>query len=331
MSEILAHVTRGKETESIHRGNITVVDKEYKILYEVGHQGGSIYWRSAAKPFQVLPMIEASGIEKFGFNGEEIAVMAASHNGEERHVERVLSILGKMGCKTKVLDCGAAPPLYRSAAVEIIKKGGEYEQVHNPCSGKHSSMIALALLRGYGIKDYILPDHPVQRQMLEAVSDASGLEKEDIGLGIDGCGVPVFSLPLYNMAVAYSKLALPRDVNTPLRQEALSKVANAMIENPYYVAGTGRLDTLLMDVTKGRLIAKLGAEGVYCVGVAGEGIGIALKIEDGSSRAIDAVMLELLKRLNIISVSEYNSLEGQCKTKVKNHRGEIIGEIRAAF
>ena len=331
MSEVLAHVMRGKEIESVHRGSLVVLDKDYRVAYSLGNPGMRTYWRSAAKPFQVLSMIEAGGIEKYGFDDEEIAVMTASHGGEEKHVERVRSIFAKMGCGLETLDCGAAAPMHWPAARKILKKGEAYGQIHNPCSGKHSSMIALALLKGYEIKDYILPDHPVQREMLDTISDVTGLKREDIGIGVDGCGVPVFGLPLFNMAAAYSKLVLPRDVKTEVRREALSKVAGVMTGNPYYVAGSRRLDTLLMEVTKGRLVAKLGAEGVYCIGVIGEGIGIALKIEDGSSRAIDAVILELLKRLGLVSAMEHDRLREGCKMKVRNHRKEIIGEIRVAF
>jgi L-asparaginase II len=331
MSEVLAHVIRGKEVESAHRGNLVVVDKEYKVVYSIGEPGMRTYWRSAAKPFQVLPMIEAGGIEKYGFEDEEIAVMTASHGGEERHVERVKSIFSRLGCGIEALDCGTAAPMYWPRAKKILETGERYGQIHNPCSGKHSAMIALALLRGYNIKDYIRHDHPVQTEMLDTISDVTGLERKDIGLGVDGCGVPVFWLPLYNMAVAYSKLASPRDVKTSSRRDALLKVGASMTGNPYYVAGSRRLDTLLMEVTKGRLAAKLGAEGVYCIGVMEEGTGIALKIEDGSSRAIDAIILELLKRLGLVSEAEHDRLKESCRTELRNHRKEIIGEIRAAF
>jgi L-asparaginase II len=270
-------------------------------------------------------------MEKFGFDGGDIAVMTASHNGEERHVERIRGIFAKMGCKVEALDCGAAAPMYWPAAKKLLEEGEAFGQIHNPCSGKHSSMIALALLKGYEIKGYIMPEHPVQKEMIEAVSDVTGLNERNIRIGVDGCGVPVFGLPIYNMAVAYSKLALPRDVKTESRREALLKVAAAMTSYPFYVAGSGRLDTLLMEATKGRLVAKLGAEGVYCIGVIGEGIGIALKIEDGSSRAIDVIVLELVKRLELVSGTEYERLKEDCKSEVRNHRKDIIGEIRACF
>ena len=331
MSEVLAHVIRGGEIESVHRGHLAVVGKDYKVMYSVGEPQNKTYWRSAAKPFQVLPMIEASGIERFGFDDEEIAVMTASHGGEEKHVERVRSIFNKMGCGLEALDCGRAAPMYWPAAKGLVEKKEEYGQVHNPCSGKHSSMIALALTKGYEIKNYINPDHPVQKEMLEVVSDVTGLAAKDIRIGVDGCGVPVFGLPVYNMAVAYSKLAAPRDVKNAAREIALSRVAGAMTGNPFYVAGSGRLDTLLMEATSGRLVAKLGAEGVYCVGIIGEGVGIALKIEDGSSRAIDVVITELLNRLGLISEKEYESIREKCKTQLRNHRMDVIGEIRAVF
>jgi L-asparaginase II len=331
MSEVLAHVMRGKEVESIHRGNLAVLDDDNNIIYSVGDPYARTYWRSAAKPFQALPMIEAGGIERFGFDDEELAVMTASHGGEEGHVAKIKSILDKMGCGVEVLDCGVSAPLYWPHAREMIEKGEEFGQIHNPCSGKHSSMIALALIRGYDIKGYIKPDHPVQREMLDVVADIAGLDREDIRLGVDGCGVPVFGLPVYNMAVAYSKLSRPKKIKTPARRDALIKVGGVMTGNPYYVAGKSRFDTTLMETTKGRLVAKLGAEGVYCVGVMGEGIGIALKIDDGSSRAIGTVIIELLGRLGLLTDVEFNKLKDSCKTEITNHRREIIGEIKTVF
>ncbi len=331
MSEVLAHVMRGKEIESIHRGDIVVVNKDYGIVYAVGNPEKRTYWRSAAKPFQVLPMIEAGGVEEFGFGDADIAIMASSHGGEERHVKKVQCVLSKMGYKEEILDCGAAAPMYYPAAKKLLKEGKVFKAIHNACSGKHSSMIALALLKGYEVKGYINSDHPVQREMLDVVADVTGMAKASIGLGVDGCGVSVFELPVYNMAVAYSKLALARDVKTSAREEAISKVAEAMAKNPYYVAGSERLDTLLIETTKGRLVAKLGAEGVYCIGVMNEGIGIALKIEDGNTRPIDAIVLKLLKSLDLITPSEHEELRRNCMKGIKNHRGEIIGEIRAAF
>lgn len=331
MSEVLAHVFRGDEIESTHRGSLAVVDENGIILYSVGDPYSFAYLRSAAKPFQVVPMVEAGGIERFGFNDEEIAIMTSSHGGEEKHVETVKRIFDKMGCDIEALDCGVAAPLYSTEARRILKSGREFQQLHNPCSGKHSCMIALAILKGYEIQGYVRPNHPVQQEMLDVICDMTELCKEEIKIGIDGCGVPVFGLPIYNMAKAYSKLAKPEGVNPGSRGEALKIIGRAMSQNPYLVAGTGRLDTLLMETTGGRLIAKLGMEGVYCIGVIGKGIGITVKIEDGHYRAVDPVAVELLRRLDLITPDEFEQLKDSWLVKIKNHRGDVVGDIKAVF
>lgn len=331
MSVVLTHVTRGGEIESVHRGSLVVVDRSGRVIYSAGDVSGYTYWRSAAKPFQVLPMIEAGGIERFGFSEEEIAVMTSSHNGEERHTDAVKRIFKKMGCGIDKLDCGIAKPMNSVAAGRLLQQNRPYEQVHNPCSGKHSSMIALALVKGYAIDGYIQPEHPVQKEMLDVVRDVSGIDRESIKIGIDGCGVPVFGLPIYNMAKAYSLLADPEAAGDGRRRNALKTVVSAMSKHPFYVAGTGRLDTELIEATNGRIIAKLGSEGVYCAAVTGAGLGIAVKIEDGNYRAIDPVIVELLRRLGLITDGELERLKHRWVVKIKNHRKEVIGEIKTVF
>jgi L-asparaginase II len=330
MSEILAHVTRGGMVESIHRGDLVAVDTAGRIIYSIGDPHKKTFWRSAAKPFQVLPLVEAGGLERFMFSGEELALMTSSHGGEEGHVRTAAAILEKMGLPPGTLECGDAAPMYQRAANLLLQNGTEFGPLHNPCSGKHAAMMALALLRGYELPGYAQPVHPVQQEMLRTIADVTGLLPKDIHLGIDGCGVPVFGLPLYNMAVAYAHLSHPHKFPQP-RREALEIIAAAMTRHPWFVAGTGRLDTVLMEATGGRILAKLGAEGVYNVSIMGEGIGLALKIEDGNTRAIDPVIIETLHHMGFLRKSELEALQKRRRVLVKNHRKETIGLIEAAF
>lgn len=316
--------------ECIHRGDIVAVDAEGIIIAAYGDPKKKTYWRSAAKPFQVIPLVEAGGLEHFGFTGEELAFMTSSHNGEERHVDTALSILNKLGQTPETLECGTAAPMYQKAASSLLKKGGSFNPLTNPCSGKHTSMLALALIRNYPLASYSDPAHPVQHEMFRTVSQITGVAIKDFTIGIDGCGVPVFGLPLLQMAKAYALLAKPDNL-PDIRANTLRIIASAMTSHPYFVAGTNRLDTALMETTKGRILAKLGAEGVYCVSVMDQGIGIALKIEDGNKRAIDPVITELLSRLGFLSENELLSLQNYHTPLVKNHRGEIIGTIKPAF
>ncbi|MEA1975329.1 MAG: asparaginase [Bacillota bacterium] len=321
MSIEIVHVLRGNKVESIHRGDIVIVDINKNILFEYGNGYKRTFWRSAAKPFQAIPMIEAGGIEKFKFTKSEIALICSSHGGEKKHVETVRNILKKIGKTINNLDCGISNPMHSKTYIEMLKKGEKFIKANNPCSGKHSGMLALGVLRKYNLENYILINHKIQQEMLKSISNVTELEIEDIDLAIDGCGVPVFGLPIYNMALSYAKLA---DEN---RMKSLKKISDAMIENPYYVAGTDRLDTIIMEETKGKVLAKLGAESVYCMSIINKGIGIAMKTEDGSYRALDAVIPSLLLKHGYIENQEYENIIKRVKVNIKNHRNEIVGRI----
>lgn len=321
MSIEIVHVLRGNKVESIHRGDIVIVDINKNILFEYGNGYKRTFWRSAAKPFQAIPMIEAGGIEKFKFTKSEIALICSSHGGEKKHVETVRNILKKIGKTINNLDCGISNPMHSKTYIEMLKKGEKFIKANNPCSGKHSGMLALGVLRKYNLENYILINHKIQQEMLKSISNVTELEIEDIDLAIDGCGVPVFGLPIYNMALSYAKLA---DEN---RMKSLKKISDAMIENPYYVAGTDRLDTIIMEETKGKVLAKLGAESVYCMSIINKGIGIAMKTEDGSYRTLDAVIPSLLLKHGYIENQEYENIIKRVKVNIKNHRNEIVGRI----
>jgi len=321
MSIEIVHILRGNKVESIHRGDIVAVDINKNILFEYGNSSKRTFWRSAAKPFQIIPMIEAGGIEKFNLNSIELALICSSHGGELKHVELVKSILNKIGKTVDNLDCGVSNPMHIKTYIEMLKNNMQFTKANNPCSGKHSGMLALGVLREYNLKNYIDVQHPIQKEMLKSISEITEMEIEDIDIATDGCGVPVFGLPIINMALAYAKLG---DKN---RKESLKKISNVMIENPYYVAGTGRLDTIIMEETNGKILAKLGAESVYCMSIIDKGIGIAMKTEDGSYRALDAVIPALLLKHEYIDKIEYENIMKRVKVNIKNHREEIVGKI----
>lgn len=331
MSELLVRVIRGGYTESRHFGDLVVADKSGKILYSVGDFDRFTFWRSAAKPFQLTPFVEENGIEEFNITMEELAVMASSHGGEKKHVKAVESILHKINQNIESLDCGIAPPMYIKEWSDLLKSGEEILLTHNACSGKHSGILALGVLRNICLDNYIKKDHPIQKIILNTISDCCGMNEEDIIIAIDGCGVPVFGMGIDKMAIAYARLVKPDGYFKEKRVKALKTIVSAMIHYPFYVAGTERLDTVLMEVTKGRLVAKLGAESVYNVGIIEEGIGICLKIDDGNYRAIDPVIIKTLKDLDLLSKDELNQLKDRFNPKLRNHRNEIIGELEPVF
>ncbi len=331
MSEILVHVMRGDYVESRHHGDLAVIDASGKLLYSAGDPNRFSFWRSAAKPFQTIPFVEQGGIEEYNISGDELALMTASHGGEKKHVATLKNLLNKIHMTEDDLDCGVSAPMYQKAMVELLKDKEPFTAANNACSGKHSSMLALGELLKLPLENYIRPEHPIQKKMLETIAQVCDLDIKDIAIAIDGCGVPVFGLGINKMALAYAKLSKPEGLFDDNRAKALRKICSAMTNNPYYVAGTNRLDTILMEVTKGKLVAKLGAEAIYCIGVVDKGIGICLKVDDGNYRAIDPIIIEVLNELNLLTEDELTQLKDNERPKVKNHREEIIGEIKPVF
>ena len=332
MSIELVHVYRGEKVESIHRGDIVGVKKDGSIAFEYGTANKRTFWRSSAKPFQIIPFIESDGLDKFNITQDELSLMTASHGGEARHLEVLDGVLSKLGKTVDDLDCGVSRPMYEGEYRRLLSEGIPFTQGNNPCSGKHSGMIGLGLLKNIDLNDYIDKDHPIQKMMLDIVAEMTEMNKEDIDIAIDGCGVPVFGLPIYNMALAYTKLDVSDSENTDdRRRETLLNITRAMTGSPYYVAGTGRLDTILMEETDGRILAKLGAESVYCMTILGKDLGIAMKTEDGSYRALDAVVPDLLLKHECIDADEHERICERLNLKVFNHRGQVVGEIRSAI
>jgi len=325
MSGILVNVTRGGMVEARHRGDLVVADSTGRVVFALGEPRLRTYWRSAAKPFQAVTLVEEGGMEHFGLDGPELAVIAASHGGEEEHLRAVASLLAKIGCSESDLACGAAAPLHPPAAESLMRRDRPFTPIHNNCSGKHAGMLALCRLRDWSLREYWRPDHPVQKNILDVVAEVTATPAEDIVTGVDGCGVPVFWVSLDRMALAYARLAGPR---TDARHgRALKVIRDAMVRHPFFVAGTGRLDTALMEATGGRVAAKAGAEGVYCAALVDQGLGLSLKIEDGAGRAVAPVVIEVMRHLGWLTEKELARLEPWRHPVVRNHRGEVVGEL----
>ena len=331
MSEILLHYTRAGKVENIHRGDIVAVDIKGEIVDFVGDAHKKMFWRSAAKPFQALPFVEKGGLEKYGITQKELALLVSSHSGEPMHVDLVKSVLGKIQLDVSVLDCGSSRPMSGKAAKVLTENKQKPEAVHNACSGKHSGMLALCQMLGIPIEGYTKPDHEVQKQMHQSVAYSAKISPDELEIGIDGCGVPVFYLPLYHMSLAYARLAKPEAGDWGRYETAARTIRDAMIAYPEIVAGTGRIDTAVANITKGRIIAKIGAEAVYCLASVTDGVGVTFKIEDGSYSAINPTVIGVLKRLDLISKSEYEQFIEKFPPILKNHRGDVIGTIETMF
>jgi L-asparaginase II len=244
----LAAITRGALVESIHRGRLVVCDPEGDVLEAVGDPEAYIYARSAAKPFQALPLVLSGAADAFGLTDRELAVVCASHNAEKPHLAAVRSILEKAGLTEDDLQSGAHLPLYESAADQLIRSGEEPRPIHGNCSGKHAGMIAVCVHEGYETATYLDLAHPLQRRILGLIAEVCGLRDDEVLVAGDNCGVPAFALPLRSFATGLARIATGKALSDELALAAL-RIGDAMREHPFMVAGTGRFDTELMDST----------------------------------------------------------------------------------
>jgi L-asparaginase II len=313
----LAAVRRGELVESVHRGRIAVYDPWGDVLEAFGDSEAYVYLRSAAKPFQALPLILSGTADAIGLTDEELAIACASHNAEELHLAAVRSILEKAGLSEDDLQSGVHPPMYGPAAARLIRKGEEPRAIHSNCSGKHAGMLAVCVHEGYETLDYRDPGHPLQRRILGLMAEVCGVEEDGVLIAGDNCGVPAFALPLRSFATGLARIATGEELPDQL-VDAVLRIRDAMRAHPFMVAGTGRFDTELMEQT--HLLVKGGAEAVLAVGNP-EGWGMALKISDGSQRAVRPVALAALEHMGV-RVGEGDSI-------VRGLHGEEVGEIEA--
>jgi L-asparaginase II len=325
MAEAVVEVSRGAVVESRHRAHIAVVDGKGRLRASAGDPKLVAFARSAIKPIQTVPIVLEGVSEQFRFTPVELAMCCASHSGEPRHIEAVESMLRKVGVTEDALACGAHVPLGKQAAEDLAEQGGIPTRLHNNCSGKHAGMLGLAQIKGWPLHGYHEAEHPVQLRMQQELVAWTGLAADDFGIAVDGCGVTTFALPIENLALAFARFAVAARAG----DDAPARIVQAMVRNPEYVAGTARLCTELMRVTGGRVFAKVGAEGVYCAGVPGAELGVALKVEDGATRAAEPALIATLKALAILSEDEVADLASFAEPNITNTRNERVGGLRA--
>lgn len=329
---------RGPIIESRHRGHLVAVDANGRTISSLGSPDTVTYVRSSGKPFQALPLVVSGAADHFGFDEREIAVACGSHSGEAIHVEAVKSMLGKIGLDESALRCGAHEPFSAEVARELVRTGQPPSVLQNNCSGKHAGMLAVARHVGAPTESYDDPNNRVQQLIAKAVADFSDVPVGEMAIAVDGCGAPVFGMPVRAMALMYARLVNPPEQFDAATRSACGRIVKAMIDYPEMVGGSkGRLDTELIRAGHGSLISKIGAEGVYTVGVLpGDrwplGLGLAVKIEDGDDqRARPPAVIEALKQLGVLDDGELAALSMFSPTPIRNWRGEPVGEARAAF
>ena len=336
--EPLVEVIRGGITESRHRGHVVAVEPDGTIAAHLGAPETVTYLRSSAKPHQAIPLVASGAADRFGFTEKEIALACASHSGEPIHTEVAASMLKKIGLGPEALKCGIHDPFSQEVARRLREKGEEPGVLQNNCSGKHAGMLALALHLGASTETYDEPTNPVQLAIGKTISDFSGIPIENIAVGIDGCGVPVFGITVKGMALMYARLVSPPVAFDEKTRTACARIVSAMTTYPELVGGSSdRLDTEIMRAAKGRLVSKVGAEGVYTVGVLPcedwpRGLGLALKIEDGDDhRARPTVVIESLRQLGILADQSLEAVSRYAFFPVRNRRGDVVGEVSPEF
>jgi len=329
VSEILVEITRGRLVESMHRGDIACVDARGEIKYHIGDPHKVTFFRSSAKPLQALALIESGAADAFGLDEAEIAVACASHAAEDMHLAAVRSMLSKAGLDESYLDCGTHYPTPERAA-EWGRRGQTPAEVHCNCSGKHAGMLAVARHLGMPLEGYYREDHPLQDYIMDIVAGMAGLDPAQVITGIDGCGIVVHAMPLFNMALAWARLADPTQL-PPSRREAVERVVRAMHSHPLLMAGTGRLGSALNGLPRRGVVVKGGAEGLGCAGTLGAGLGVVVKIEDGNGRASGPALVEALVQVDALEAGELDGLSEFHRPRNVNHRGEEVGQIRPVF
>lgn len=334
-SEILAEVVRGETVESVHRGHLIVVDGAGAAILSKGDPETVTFIRSSGKPFQAFPVLTSGAAERFGFSDLEIALACGSHSGEKIHTETCAKMLGKINLSETDLRCGAQIPFNEKLAEQMMRDGEKPNQLHNNCSGKHAAMLALARHLGADLKTYEALANPVQQTILDTVSLFTDIPKNAIPIGIDGCAAPNFAMPVSTMAKSFARLIFPPKSFDTETREACRRIVSAMMTYPEMIGGEDRLDTIIMQSARGRIISKIGAEGVYTAGVLPserwkKGLGIAVKIEDGDDkRARVVVIIELLRVLGVIDETNDRKLREYSPLAIKNRRGDTVGQIRS--
>ena len=327
-TECAVEVTRGAVVESRHRVHVAVVDAGGRLRAFAGDPDGVTYLRSAAKPLQALPLVDDGAYDRYGMTLEELALCCGSHSGSAAHVRVAEAILEKAAVTSDALACGPHPPFDDEARRELEEAALEPGRLHNNCSGKHAGMMMLARAHGVDPDGYHRPEHLVQQRVLTEVARWTQVPLEAIGLAVDGCGVSCFALPLRHMALGFARFAAAVRAG----ERGPATVFQAMTEHPEMVAGEGRICTVLMRKAAGRLFAKIGAEGLYCVGVPGAELGIAIKVEDGGAgRAVPPAILGVLRELDLISEDDFGALHPFAYPDVLNTRGEVVGQVRPAI
>jgi L-asparaginase II len=324
---VLVEVLRGALVESRHRGAVAVVDADGETVLALGDVGRPVYPRSAVKPLQALPLLESGAADRYGFGDRELALACASHGGEPGHVATVERMLTAAGLEASALACGAHWPLHQPSARALARAGGTASALHNNCSGKHAGFLCAACALTADTRGYEAADHPVQRAVKAALEDLTGAAIPDERRAIDGCAVPTWALPLAGLARAFARFGTGRGLAAG-RAAAAARLRRACAAKPWFVAGSGRFCTELMEHFGERVFVKTGAEGVFCGALPEQGLGIAVKCDDGQGRAAEVAIAAVIAGLLPLRDRDGDFLARFVRPQLRNWNGTVVGGLR---
>ncbi|MGD9831513.1 MAG: asparaginase [Piscinibacter sp.] len=336
VNPVLVEALRGGAVESMHRGSVAIVDADGRSVLALGDVSRAVFPRSAVKLLQALPLVASGAADALKLSDEELALACASHNGEPAHVATARGMLAKVGLDGDALECGAHWPGLDTAARELAAHGQAPEALHNNCSGKHAGFLCLACaihgregLRGF-TRGYVEPGHALMREVTAALQAATGANLAQAPVGIDGCSIPTYAIPLERLALAFARVATGHGLSTE-HARAAQRLRQAIARAPFMVAGTGRFDTRVMQALGERVCCKVGAEGVYCAALPERGLGVAIKMDDGNTaRAAEVVMAAVIEALVRLDTDAAALLRGLSDLGLRNWRGTEVGRLRAS-
>lgn len=323
---VLVIASRGHYPESQHRGAIAVVNSSGKIILSEGDIQKPIFPRSAAKLFQTIPLIESGAAEAYHLSAHEIAMACGSHNGDDIHIRTGDQWLKKINKSEDILHCGVHRPMGREASKKLMRLGQKPTILQNACTGKHLSFITTALHRGEDSAEYTSRMHPVQKRVEQAIEEMTDFDTAPAPHAIDGCEVPVIGVPLYNIALGMARFADPSGLNYT-RQKAISTIIESLKAHPEMIGGEGTFDTRLIQLTHGKVIAKMGASGTYVAFAPDQALGIALKIDDGNIKASEIALIHVLEELGLIDIDTAEKLGREQEIFTYNKRA--VGKIHS--
>ncbi|ANY70623.1 asparaginase [Paenibacillus sp. BIHB 4019] len=329
MAPHLVEEYRGGTLENIHHGHICGIDDQGEVIYSVGDPEWVTYMRSAAKPFQAIPAFMHGVPDIYSLTDPEKTLMTASHRAEPYQVEALEAMLSKIGIEERCLICSETYPLSMQARDALLLHSQPPRRLYHNCSGKHLGVLALCQAKGYPLEGYADPEHPAQREILQTIAEFSGAKKEEIQLGTDGCGFPVFALPLRQIAAMFLKLACPDLLEDQRTREAAGQVGRLMNENHNMVSAPWFIcSNLLKD---DNIVAKGGAKGIYGFALRKERVAFALKVLDGSEEEWALIIASILEQINYSNRVTIDFMYQLASRELKNDSGLLVGVNKAVF